>query len=141
MWFAASFLEFVGVFSFSLFPLGFPFWVFSALLVLADLFSFFWVSSRALCCLGLFCVVLFSVRTFFFLEFCVQVWVLVVWLLPGNIVPRRAGAGACLDVAREQCSKGPGESQPVWMYTRQKQSSGGPEDMPFLNWSSRSGSG
>ena len=22
-----------------------------------------------------------------------------------------------------------------WMYTRQKQSSGGPEDMPFLNWS------
>ena len=50
-------------------------------------------------------------------------------------------SGACLDVAREQCSKGPGESQPVWMYTRQKQSSGGPEDMPFLNWSSRSGSG
>jgi hypothetical protein len=27
-----------------------------------------WVSSRALCCLGLFCVVLFSVRTFFFIS-------------------------------------------------------------------------
>jgi hypothetical protein len=45
---------------------GVSFLVFSALLDLADLFSFFWVSSRALCCLGLFCVVLFSVRTFFF---------------------------------------------------------------------------
>jgi hypothetical protein len=68
LWFAASFLEFVGVFSFSLFPLGFPFWVFPAWLVLADLFSFFWVSSRALCFLGLLCVVLFYIITppFFF---------------------------------------------------------------------------
>jgi hypothetical protein len=40
--------------------------VFSALLVLSDTSSFFSVCRRALCCLGLFYVGLFSVRTFFF---------------------------------------------------------------------------
>jgi hypothetical protein len=57
LWFAASFLEFVGVFSFSL-SFGFSFLgVFS---LAGSGRSFF-----LLCCLGLFCVVLFSVRTFF----------------------------------------------------------------------------
>jgi hypothetical protein len=39
--------------------------VFSALLVLSDASSFFLFCLRALCCLGLFYVGLFSVRTFF----------------------------------------------------------------------------
>jgi hypothetical protein len=41
----------------------------SALLVLSDAFSFFLFCRRALCCLGLVYVGLFSVRTFFFFFF------------------------------------------------------------------------
>jgi hypothetical protein len=50
-------------------PFGcFLLWVLLALLlVLSDIFSFFWfIFRRTLCCLGLFCVVLFSVRAFLF---------------------------------------------------------------------------
>jgi hypothetical protein len=55
-------------FSLSFFPWCFLLWVFSAFLVLSDAFSFFLFCLRALCCLGLFYVGLFSVRTFFFLD-------------------------------------------------------------------------
>jgi hypothetical protein len=51
------------------FPWCFLLWVFSALLVLSDAPSFFLVCRRALCCLGLFYVGLFSVRTFFCVPF------------------------------------------------------------------------